>query len=172
MNPAQRNRIADSTVAISTRRRADSRSTRECGHQIGDRPEQDRHRSSPTGGRFCAVDGAPSTTRTCDLLDRNQTLYPTELWARFKAEQKLTELATTPSTWRLAQSRANSSLGQKSQSAGKIPGNLRRSGLPAVSNPPIRRPPSANREMFPIDRNREILTARGEPFGPRPRPCR
>ena len=32
-----------------------------------------------------AVDGAPSTTRTCDLLDRNQTLYPTELWARFKS---------------------------------------------------------------------------------------
>ena len=25
--------------------------------------------------------GAPSTTRTCDLLDRNQTLYPSELWA-------------------------------------------------------------------------------------------
>ncbi len=32
-----------------------------------------------------AVDGAPSTTRTCDLLDRNQTLYTTELWARFKS---------------------------------------------------------------------------------------
>ena len=26
--------------------------------------------------------GAPSTTRTCDLLVRSQTLYPTELWAR------------------------------------------------------------------------------------------
>ncbi len=40
--------------------------------------------------RFRSVDrsdflGAPSTTRTCDLLDRNQTLYPTELWARFKS---------------------------------------------------------------------------------------
>jgi hypothetical protein len=28
--------------------------------------------------------GAPSTTRTCDLLVRSQTLYPTELWARNK----------------------------------------------------------------------------------------
>ena len=26
--------------------------------------------------------GAPSTTRTCDLLVRSQTLYPAELWAR------------------------------------------------------------------------------------------
>jgi hypothetical protein len=26
--------------------------------------------------------GAPSRTRTCDLLVRSQTLYPTELWAR------------------------------------------------------------------------------------------
>jgi Phage integrase family len=26
--------------------------------------------------------GAPSKTRTCDLLVRSQTLYPTELWAR------------------------------------------------------------------------------------------
>ena len=25
--------------------------------------------------------GAPSTTRTCDLLVRSQTLYPAELWA-------------------------------------------------------------------------------------------
>jgi hypothetical protein len=29
-----------------------------------------------------ASGGAPSTTRTCDLLVRSQTLYPTELWAR------------------------------------------------------------------------------------------
>src|SRR5262245_4358428 len=28
--------------------------------------------------------GAPSTTRTCDLLVRSQTLYPAELWARQK----------------------------------------------------------------------------------------
>ena len=28
--------------------------------------------------------GAPSKTRTCDLLVRSQTLYPTELWARNK----------------------------------------------------------------------------------------
>ena len=28
--------------------------------------------------------GAPSKTRTCDLLVRSQTLYPTELWARTK----------------------------------------------------------------------------------------
>ena len=28
--------------------------------------------------------GAPSTTRTCDLLVRSQTLYPTELWAPTK----------------------------------------------------------------------------------------
>ena len=27
------------------------------------------------------LNGAPSTTRTCDLLVRSQTLYPTELWA-------------------------------------------------------------------------------------------
>ena len=28
------------------------------------------------------ADGAPCRTRTCDLLVRSQTLYPTELWAR------------------------------------------------------------------------------------------
>lgn len=27
-------------------------------------------------------DGAPSRTRTCGLLIRSQTLYPTELWVR------------------------------------------------------------------------------------------
>jgi hypothetical protein len=90
---------------------------------IGDRQEQNRHRyaieqSKTATGHLqpvaaLAVDGAPSTTRTCDLLDRNQTLYPTELWARFKAEQKLTELPTTPSTWRWGQSSANPSLGQE-----------------------------------------------------------
>ncbi len=62
---------------------------------IGDRQEQNRLRfaieqSKTATGRLqpvavLAVDGAPSTTRTCDLLDRNQTLYPTELWARFKS---------------------------------------------------------------------------------------
>src|SRR5256885_3225189 len=31
--------------------------------------------------RFSAKDGGPSKTRTCDLLVRSQTLYPTELWA-------------------------------------------------------------------------------------------
>ena len=34
-------------------------------------------------GQFLG-NGAPSTTRTCDLLVRSQTLYPTELWARNK----------------------------------------------------------------------------------------
>ena len=38
-----------------------------------------------TGNRWPRwMRGAPSTTRTCDLLVRNQTLYPTELWARVK----------------------------------------------------------------------------------------
>ena len=32
--------------------------------------------------KFSEELGAPSTTRTCDLLVRSQTLYPTELWAR------------------------------------------------------------------------------------------
>ena len=32
--------------------------------------------------KFVRKFGAPSTTRTCDLLVRSQTLYPTELWAR------------------------------------------------------------------------------------------
>src|SRR3954471_808328 len=32
-------------------------------------------------GDRCATDGGPSRTRTCDLLVRSQTLYPTELWA-------------------------------------------------------------------------------------------
>jgi hypothetical protein len=31
---------------------------------------------------FPVRESAPSTTRTCDLLVRSQTLYPTELWAR------------------------------------------------------------------------------------------
>ena len=34
--------------------------------------------------RYSQDFGAPSTTRTCDLLVRSQTLYPTELWARNK----------------------------------------------------------------------------------------
>ena len=34
-------------------------------------------------------DGAPCKTRTCDLLVRSQTLYPTELRARFEAERNL-----------------------------------------------------------------------------------
>ena len=32
--------------------------------------------------KFSEELGAPSTTRTCDLLVRSQTLYPTELWAQ------------------------------------------------------------------------------------------
>ena len=32
--------------------------------------------------KFSKDFSAPSTTRTCDLLVRSQTLYPTELWAR------------------------------------------------------------------------------------------
>src|SRR6476659_2225618 len=30
--------------------------------------------------------GGPSRTRTCDLLVRSQTLYPTELWAPRRSE--------------------------------------------------------------------------------------
>ena len=37
---------------------------------------------------FAEEFGAPSTTRTCDLLVRSQTLYPTELWARGEADPK------------------------------------------------------------------------------------
>ena len=94
VNPAQRNRRADSLWRSP---HADA--------LIRDRPENaatdwrsagaDRHQlandqSKTATGRLqpvavLAVDGAPSTTRTCDLLDRNQTLYPTELWARFKS---------------------------------------------------------------------------------------
>ena len=40
----------------------------------------------PEGRRGKLIEriGAPSKTRTCDLLVRSQTLYPTELWARNK----------------------------------------------------------------------------------------
>src|SRR6266700_1014293 len=34
--------------------------------------------------------GGPSRTRTCDLLVRSQTLYPTELWAPWSEPQILT----------------------------------------------------------------------------------
>ncbi len=83
VNPVRRVRGTGSPVAISTRRRGDSRSPIENGHRLAIGP------SKTATGRLqpaavVAVDGAPSTTRTCDLLDRNQTLYPTELWARFK----------------------------------------------------------------------------------------
>ena len=37
---------------------------------------------------FPEENGAPSKTRTCDLLVRSQTLYPTELWARDEADPK------------------------------------------------------------------------------------
>ena len=74
VNPAQSNLGTDLPVAISTRRRGDWRSTRAKRPPVVIQPVAD-----------LAVDGAPSTTRTCDLLDRNQTLYPTELWARFKS---------------------------------------------------------------------------------------
>ena len=66
-----------------------------------DRPRKDKRRpmkaplcfrcnlvassNSPTRGVgpwLFDSNGAPSTTRTCDLLVRSQTLYPTELWAR------------------------------------------------------------------------------------------
>ena len=94
LNPALHDRGADFPVAISTRRRGDSRSTRESGtdwqstRECGCRLAIERSKTAT--GRLqpvavFAVDGAPSTTRTCDLLDRNQTLYPTELWARFKS---------------------------------------------------------------------------------------
>src|SRR5262249_24293788 len=58
------------------------------------RPTRERPRRSSllplgceTGGtsrskRMTGLLGAPSTTRTCDLQDRNLTLYPSELWAR------------------------------------------------------------------------------------------
>ena len=50
---------------------------------------------SEVGG---AKDGAPSKTRTCDLLVRSQTLYPTELWAR--NEQTLeSNIGETWSSW-------------------------------------------------------------------------
>src|SRR5262245_16058997 len=37
--------------------------------------------------------GAPSTTRTCDLLVRSQTLYPTELWARDRLSRRRQSVA-------------------------------------------------------------------------------
>jgi hypothetical protein len=38
-------------------------------------------KTAATGGRKSFVLNAPGTTRTCDLLVRSQTLYPTELRA-------------------------------------------------------------------------------------------
>jgi hypothetical protein len=56
-------------------------------------PERFRHESSaghtPGGLR---VSGAPGMTRTCDLLVRSQTLYPTELRARYGNLLRATKL--------------------------------------------------------------------------------
>ena len=67
---------APSTVPPS----APPRPTRSRGVMSHVTSQQGQPRSNVV--KFSKDFGAPSTTRTCDLLVRSQTLYPTELWAR------------------------------------------------------------------------------------------
>jgi hypothetical protein len=53
---------------------------------------------------FIKLDGAPGKTRTCDLLIRSQTLYPTELRAH-TAESILYRRRTDSATQNLAEGR-------------------------------------------------------------------
>lgn len=56
----------------------------------GEAPTLTRHLAEAAGREWISTwtaakaDGAPCRTRTCDLLVRSQTLYPTELRARTK----------------------------------------------------------------------------------------
>jgi hypothetical protein len=53
-----------------------------CSTEIEKVPEKvPEMKTAATGGHKSFILNAPGTTRTCDLLVRSQTLYPTELRA-------------------------------------------------------------------------------------------